>query len=101
MDAINGRGVRIRGEWFNVSQFRPAPLPEVGEYVRLKLQGKGFIDSVEVVKAAHDNGTVATGVSDRNGRITRLAVLNAAMFGASRPDLKSGDVLRIASSWLA
>lgn len=34
--------------------------------------------------------------------ITRLAVLKAAAeFAASRPELKSGDVLKIAASWEA
>jgi hypothetical protein len=38
----------------------------------------------------------------RDRTISRLAVLKAAAeFGASRPDLKSGDVLKIANSWLA
>jgi hypothetical protein len=37
----------------------------------------------------------------RDRTISRLAVLKAAAaFGASRPDLKSADVLKIAECWL-
>ena len=39
--------------------------------------------------------------TSREQTISRLAVLKAAAaFGASRPDLKSADVLKIAASWL-
>jgi len=38
----------------------------------------------------------------RERTIAKLAVLKAAaQFGASRPELKSADVLRIADTWLA
>jgi hypothetical protein len=38
----------------------------------------------------------------RERQIAKLAILKAAaLFGASRPDLKSADVLKIADSWLA
>ena len=70
--------------------------------VRLEVQPKGFINSLEIVKpmpTASDGSKLA--VTGRDDRITRLAVLKAAaVFGASRPDLKSADVLRIADSWL-
>jgi hypothetical protein len=99
VEASNATGVRVRGAWYSVSKFRPVALPEVGEYVRLKVDPKSFITSVDVVKAAHDDGPVVA--TDRDQRISRLAVLKAAAsFGASRPDLKSADVLKIADLWL-
>jgi hypothetical protein len=103
VEAANPKGVRVRGEWFNASQFKPVALPEVGEYVRLNVDAKRFISAVEVVKPAHDDGVATPAVlSDRDERIARLAVLKAAAeFGASRPDLKSADVLKIADAWLA
>jgi hypothetical protein len=105
VEAVNGKGIRVKGSWLNVSQFKPVPLPEVGEYVRLKVDAKSFISSIEVVKPAHDDGAAAQTpavLSDRDERIARLAVLKAAAeFGASRPDLKSADVLKIADAWLA
>jgi len=72
------------------------------EIVLALLEGKGFIKSVEVVGAAISPiGNMPT--SSRDGtRIAHLTVLKAAAtFGASRPDLKSGDVLKIADAWLA
>jgi hypothetical protein len=102
VEAANPKGVRVRGEWFNASQFKPVALPEVGEYVRLNVDAKRFISAVEVVKPAHDDTAATPAVLSRETRIARLAVLKAAAaFGASRPDLKSSDVLRIADAWLA
>jgi hypothetical protein len=102
VEAANPKGIRINGDWFNVSQFRPVALPEVGVVVRLEVQPKGFIKSLEVVQpmpAPSDGSKLA--VTGRDERIARLAVLKAAAaFGASRPDLKSADVLRIADAWL-
>lgn len=95
----NERGIRVDGDWFNVSKFKPVELPEIGARVRLGLDAKGFITSLEVVQAT--GGGIAPSASERDTRISRLAVLKAAaMFGASRSDLKSGDVLRIADTWL-
>jgi hypothetical protein len=102
VEAVNGKGIRVKGSWLNVSQFKPVPLPEVGEYVRLKVDAKSFISSIEVVKPAHDDGPATPAVLSRETRIARLAVLKAAAgFAATRTDIKSADVLRIADSWLA
>jgi hypothetical protein len=39
--------------------------------------------------------------AQRDRTISKLAVLKAAAeFGSSRPDMKSGDVLRVADVWL-
>lgn len=100
VEAVNERGIRIHGDWFNVSQFRPIKLPEQGSMVRLEVQPKGFIKTLEIIKATPENGTPAL-LSNKDERIARLAVLKAAAgFGASRPDCKSADVLRIADAWL-
>jgi hypothetical protein len=63
------------------------------------VDARGFIHSLEVIEAApQSQGTV----SNRDERITRLAVLKvAAAFGAARPECKSSDVLAIAERWLA
>jgi hypothetical protein len=105
VEAVNAKGIKVRGEWLNLSQFKPLPLPEVGEYVRVKLQAKGFIDSLEVVKPAHDTATPAV-LSAKDDRITRLAVLKAAanfvgLWGQTRPEVKSDHVLMLADKWLA
>lgn len=99
VEAVNERGIRINGDWFSVSKFRPVSLPDVGARVRLKVDPKGFITTLEVL----DGDTVATPVaSARERTISRLSVLkSAAAFAASRPDIKSADVVAIAERWLA
>jgi hypothetical protein len=98
VEATNERGLKLNGEWLNVSKFKPLDLPPVGARVSVLVDGKGFLTSVQVL----DGGVEKTPAVSRNETITRLAVLKAAAaFGASRPDLKSSDVLIIADRWLA
>lgn len=101
VEAVNERGIRVHGDWYNVSQFRPVTLPEQGVMVRLEIRPNGFIKSLEVIKAAVVDASDKLAVAGRDERITKLAVLKAAAaFGASRPDCKSADVLKIADLWL-
>jgi len=96
VEARNGKGIKLDGEWRNVSKFRPVELPDVGARVRAEVDDKGFLKSIDVLDGA------ATTSSSRDERITRLTVLKAAAnFAATRDDVKSADVLRIAESWLA
>jgi hypothetical protein len=100
VEAVNERGVRVQGDWYNVSHFRPVQLPEQGVMVRLEVRPNGFIKSLQVIKSVPESGNPA--VATRDDRISRLAVLKAAAyFGASRPDMRSADVLKVAASWLA
>jgi hypothetical protein len=108
-------GLRINGGWANASQYisPPIEMPKVGQRVNLQVErtdGRGiWIQSVEIL----DNGQIhqlpqqqrrggGSGRSPAELRdIRRLAVLKAAAaFAASRPDLKSADVLIIAGRWL-
>jgi hypothetical protein len=95
VEARNERGIRLDGEWRNVSRFKPLDLPEVGTHVRAEVDGKGFLKSVELL----DEEVAARSVA-RDDRITRLAVLKAAAHFGHQKDIKSADVLRIADSWL-
>jgi hypothetical protein len=96
VEARNERGIRLEGDWYNVSKFRPLDLPPQGSVVRASVDSKGFLSAIELLDQAD---AMTAGLSACN---SRLAVLQAAAaFGASRPDLKSSDVLRIAESWLA
>jgi len=98
VEARNGTGVKIDGEWRNVSKFHPVELPEVGAHVRAEVDNKGFLKSVDVLDGVGESPAVS---SVRDERITRLAVLKAAAnFAAIRSDIKSTDVLRIADKWL-
>ena len=94
VEARNERGIRIGDDWYNRSQFHPVELPDVGAQVSLSVDGKVFIRTIEVV----DDKPASP--SSREQTISRLAVLKAAANFAANKDLKSGDVLRIADSWL-
>jgi len=95
-ERVNERGIRINGDWLNVSKFKPLELPPEGSQVVAVVDAKGFLVSITLAEQAAPTSSTA-----RDERITRLAVLKAAaLFGASR-DIKSGEVLLIANSWLA
>jgi hypothetical protein len=99
VEARNDRGVKVGGDWRNVSKFHPVDLPPQGARVRLDLDAKGFIRSVEVL----DQGAGA-GADARDRASVRLSVLTAAAtFGAGKAvagvQVSSGDVLKIAESW--
>src|SRR5216684_924456 len=73
VEATNDRGIRVAGEWRNVSKFHPVDLPDRGARVRRELDGKGFIKNVQVLD--HAPSTIS---SDRDSTITRLSVLKSA-----------------------
>jgi hypothetical protein len=102
VEARNERGIRVAGEWRNVSRFKPVELPAVGAQVELGLDPKGYITTLAVLNQGDALMPPVNGAtSSRDGTITRLAVLKAAAnFAAGRGDIKSSDVLRIADSWL-
>jgi hypothetical protein len=98
VEARNERGIKLDGEWRNVSRFHPLALPEVGQRVRAEVDGKGFLKSVELLEEASPLVSPSRGQPQSD----RLAVLQAAAhFAAGRTDIKSADVLRIADGWLA
>ena len=96
VEMVNATGVKIAGEWRNFSKWAPnlTPPPR-GAYVAVQLDKSGFVRAIEAITDAPHSP-----VAGRDIVISRLAILKAAAaFGASRPDLKSTDVLRIAESW--
>lgn len=96
VEAVNPKGIKLDGDWINLSKFRTLELPDQGARVRAEVDARGYLCSVEVIEPAE------TPAVSRNETITRLAVLKAAaQFGASRPELKSSEILMIADKWLA
>ena len=102
--SVNPKGVKLDGQdgWLNFSTYAPDLVPPMrGQSVTLTLDRQGYVRAVEAASTSQEavSGRQApTGARDRT--ITRLAVLKAAAeFGAARPNLKSGDVLAIATSW--
>ncbi|HZO28002.1 MAG TPA: hypothetical protein VFH48_18655 [Chloroflexota bacterium] len=115
--SVNPKGVKFDGhvDWFNLSQFARNIVPPMrGQHVTLTLDRQGFVrECTAGVTAKTDEtpdvdrayGAPPTAKTDetrgaRDRTLTRLAVLKAAAeFAASRPQLKSGEVLKIAASW--
>jgi hypothetical protein len=102
VEARNAKGILVAGDWRNVSKFAPMDLPPIGAMVRAAVDSKGFLLSLEVLdQEPPPPDRRASAELGRHEDLRRLEVLKAAAaFGTSRPDLKSGDVLRIADSWL-
>ena len=103
VEATNAKGLKIGGAWVNVSQYTPVDLPETGAHVRLRVDSKGYIQSLETLSSS----AVPTVLSSekRDDRSTRLAVLKAAaefvgLWGQTREEVKSDHVLVIAEKWL-
>lgn len=100
VQAVNPTGLKIAGAWLNVSRFKPIALPDVGAHVRLEVDARGYIQSLEVVEDQAKSRREAR-IPSRDRQIARLTVLKAAAhFAAARTDLKSADVLAIAERWL-
>ncbi len=102
VEARNERGIRVAGEWRNLSKFRPLEVPGQGAHVRLELDGKGFIRTLQVL----DEAPSASSPSDRDSTITRLSVLKtaASFLGAMaqvHEEVRSDHVLVLAEKWLA
>lgn len=108
--SVNEKGLKLDGhdDWFNYSKYAVGIVaPERGDAVACTLDKAGFLRAVEViadlppaVAGASDVRTPSAVHGTKDRTITRLAVLKAAAeFGAARPSLKSGDVLKIAESF--
>jgi len=102
VEATNAKGLKIAGQWVNVSQFRPVELPTTGSHVRLEVDSKGYIKELEVLNS---NDRTPAVLSEKDERITRLAVLKAAaefvgLWGQTREEIKSDHVLLVADKWL-
>jgi len=110
--SVNPKGLLLEGhtDWLNISRFAVGVvLPEKGAAVAVTLDKAGFVRSVDVVDGSvgangHDAPRIdaqrVSAPSEKDRTITRLAVLKAAAaFGASRPELRSRDVIAIAAVW--
>lgn len=100
VEAANDRGIKVGGEWRNMSKFHQLELPAQGARARLELDSKGFIRSVQVLDAAPPS----TSSSDRTVEIRRLACLKAAAtfcghYATVHEDVKSTDVLKVAEAF--
>jgi hypothetical protein len=105
VEAVNDRGVKLDGEWVNLSKYRRLELPDAGARVRAEVDQRGYLCTIDVLQPAPDAGSPAH-LSQHDDRITRLAVLKAAaefvgLWGQTREDVRSDHVLVLADKWLA
>lgn len=101
VEAVNERGVRLAGNWYNVSKYRAVELPQTGAWVQLGVDPKGFILEVTTLDAT--DKTPAVSRDEREN--TRLAVLAVAaqflgQLAHTRDDVRSDHVLMLADKWL-
>ncbi len=98
--AVNDKGLRLEGRdgWLNYSKWAEDLVPPArGARVVVTLDKAGFVRTLAPAEATDPHHSPTAG---RETAITRLAVLKAAAaFAASRPELKSSDVLAIAERW--
>ena len=104
IESANDHGIKVGGEWRNVSKFKPVDLDKAdrGARVRLDLDSKGFIRSLQVL----EQPAATVEKLSRNATITRLAVLKAAanflgQLSQTREEVRSEHVLVLADKWLA
>ena len=103
VEARNPNGIKVRGNWCNLSKFHPLDLPDVGTVVRCEMDFKGFLKAIEILESPTPRSEKASG---RDATITRLSVLkSAAVFlgqmSQTREDVRSDHVLILADRWLA
>jgi hypothetical protein len=107
IESANDHGIKVAGEWHNLSKFHPIDLPDRGARVRVSLDAKAFIRSIEVLDGAPSpTSGSSSSPTTRDRTITRLAVLKAAsnflgLMGQTREDVKSDHVIVLADRWLA
>jgi hypothetical protein len=94
----NRTGIKVGGQWLNISQYRPIPeLPTPGQRV---LDG-GQVHQLPMQQRRGGGGGGGRSPAELR-EIRRPTCLKAAAeFGASRPEAKSSDVLAIAERFLS
>ena len=119
VEATNANGVKVGGSWCNLSQFGPKlELPPAGSHVRMAIDSKGYIRTIETLdRAVPDHATADPGAPELgkplraaanlavDGQSIRLQVLRAAaefvgLWGQTREDVRSEHVLVLADRWL-
>jgi hypothetical protein len=107
VEARNERGLKLDGEWINLSKFRKLDLPDAGARVRAEVDQRGYLCAIDVLGSDSSESKTPDVLSDDLLLLsTRLAVLKAAaefvgLWGQTRPEVKSEHVLTIADKWLA
>lgn len=96
VEARNERGIRVGGEWRNMSKFHPLELPGQGARVRLELDSKGFIRTCNVLEQAP-----STNSSNRDRDIARMCAIKVAanvigQFAQSHEEVRTEHIFPLA-----
>jgi hypothetical protein len=102
--SVNPKVLKLDGaaDWLNFSKYAPDIVPpRRGQTVTVTLDRQGFIRAMDASGTPQQPTSARQApTGQREATIMRLACLKAASeFAAARPQLKSGDVLKIAASW--
>jgi len=96
--AVNPKGFKLEGrdDWLNFSKFAADLVPPArGQVVAVHLDKSGYGRAIAPAGGVAESATA--GGPSRDVTITRLAVLKAAsVFAASRPELRSADLIALA-----
>ena len=103
--AVNDKGIRLnsRDGWLNYSKWAgDLTPPPRGAGVVATLDRQGFIRHLEVAQnLPTSEGSPGAGNGRETAIIRQTCLKAAAEFAASRPEIKSADVLTIAERWEA
>ena len=98
--SVNPKGIRLEGreDWLNFSKFAPDLVPpERGQAVTLTLDRSGFVRAIAPGAPADAPQAQGGASAGCDALIVRQTCIKAAAeFCASRPELKSADLLALA-----
>ncbi|SRR2546422_6204911 len=78
VESANDHGIRVGGEWRNVSKFHPVDLPERGARVSISLDAKGFIRTLQVLDQAPSASSSTLRMVAQHWRFDKDALIEAA-----------------------
>jgi hypothetical protein len=76
VEAVNDKGVKVDGEWYNFSKYDEVDIPNEGDEVELEVAGK-WIKNLTFIEERREKKNQNKTI-DKDTRITRLALLNTA-----------------------
>jgi len=103
VETRNDHGIKVGGEWRNVSKFHPIDLPSPGARVRLDLDSKGFIRTLQMLDAAPPASS-----PNRDREIRRMCAIKVAasvigQFAQTREEVRTDHIFPLADrilDWL-
>ena len=107
VEQVNGKGVKVLGEWLNLSQYHPiTPLPTAGELVEVQVEQTNRGAWINSLKILGGGAPGAAPESDRARQIRRQVAMKAAAqlvgaFSQCHEEVKVEHVFPLAAKILA